>query len=580
MGKPVYLGRIKLKWCPECNVPLAGKKCSLCGSEGVDVKITPPGEVKVGFKGDIDILNSAVERQFGCRIDRNIILFNRVPHRDRMEEVIISGKVIGSLRFDPDSRKHKLVLRLEGAYYLNKCARKGWVVADEGAVKPILSGKNLMVPGVKEVSEGLEKGDDVIIRDPDGRPFAVGIAKMNSQEMKNSKRGIAVKIRYSGYGNFEVGKDPPVEDMVKANIEHLRIIEREAVEFIKRTWKEHNLPMGVSFSGGKDSMATLLLAIESGVEFKTFFLNTGIELPETVEHVKEVEKKYGISIDRISADDAFWKALPVFGPPGRDYRWCCKVCKLGPTTRYILEHYPSGLLTLVGQRRYESEERMKKGRVWKNEWVPNQLSASPIQNWSSLEVWLYLLWKNAPINIWYKRGLTRIGCYLCPSSDLADFEVIKMHSNILEKWEDYLRNFANEHNIPEEWADSAWRWKRPPKWAGKWQVERRAPEVRFTGEGWKTLHVESDEIERIKNMLYALPEGSWRDGENIEVVEDYIKPARSLVIRAVRCVGCGVCVGRCPTNALYIDEENKIRIREDLCIHCLDCLGTCPAENF
>lgn len=582
MGRPVYLGKIKFAWCDNCNVPLVGKSCSRCGSNGRRVSITPPGEVKIGFEGDISLLNSVLDKQFGCRIEKDLILFNRVPHRDRMDEVIVDGEVIGSLRYDPERREFRFVLRMMGAYLLGNCADRGIVIADKGAVEPILSGKNLMVPGVLDAAEGIERGDEVIVKDPDGRVFAVGIAKMSSQEMRREERGVAVKIRHSGYGEFPERRRASIEDVIEANREHLEGIEKRAVEFIRRVYEGNDLPLAASFSGGKDSLATLLLAMESGLEFRTFFLDTGIEFPETREYVREIGEKCGIDIDWIDAGDAFWKGLDTFGPPARDYRWCCKVCKLGPTTRYILENYPMGLLTLVGQRRYESEERMRKGKVWKNEWVPNQLSASPIQNWTSLEVWLYILWKRAPINPWYLRGLTRIGCYLCPSSDLADFEIVRKHYEGIERWEGYLRDFARSRGIDEEWAKSAWRWRHPPKWAGKWNVKRDYPKISLEGDEWKRVKIEgAREEERISNMLFALPEGAWRESpEGIEVLGDFEKEALSLIKRAVGCVGCGVCLGRCPTNALYLDGEKKIRIVEEKCVHCLDCLGRCPAEDF
>ncbi len=580
MGKPVYLGKINFYWCDECNVPLLTKHCSICGNEGRKVPITPPGEVRIGFEGDLNILNEALERAFGCKLENFFVLFNRVPHYDRMDEVIIDGKVIGNLRYDIERKEFRIALRMEGAYLLNKCISKGWVEIDDGAIQPILSGKNLMAPGVKDCAEGIKSGDEVIIRDSSGRALAVGIARMNSEEMCRATHGMAVKIRHSGYGKWEKREQADLEKVIEANKHHLENIEKKAVRFIKEIKNKYNLPLAVSFSGGKDSLAVLLLALESGLDFHTFFLNTGIELPETVEYVNEFEKKYGIKIDRINAGKAFWKSLEHFGPPGRDYRWCCKVSKLGPTTRYILENYPSGLLTLIGQRRYESMERMRKGNIWRNEWVPNQLSVSPIQNWSSLEVWLYILWKKALINVWYKRGLTRIGCYLCPSSDLADFEILRKYFEGIEKWFSYLKEYAKKRKIPEEWAQSSWRWKNPPKWAGGIRVERDKLKVQFVGKEWKEVRFDREvDEERMLNILFALPQGSFRYDKKLEISENFVKEAKSLIIRSQECIGCGICLGRCPVGALYL-ENGKIAIKEERCIHCLDCLGKCPAEEF
>ncbi len=212
--------------------------------------------------------------------------------------------------------------------------------------------------------------------------------------------------------------------------------------------------------------------------------------------------------------------------------------------------------------------------------MPNQLSASPIQNWSSLEVWLYILWKRAPINVWYKRGLTRIGCYLCPSSDLADFEIVRKYFDGIEEWFSYLKNYAKENGISEEWVQSSWRWKNPPRWAGGIKVERDKLHVEFVGDEWKEVRFDREiDEERMLNILYALPEGSFRYGKKLEVSRNFVKDAKSLIIRSQECIGCGICLGRCPVGALYL-ENGKIAIKEEKCIHCLDCLGKCPAEDF
>ena len=47
----------------------------------------------------------------------------------------------------------------------------------------------------------------------------------------------------------------------------------------------------VSFSGGKDSTAMLLLMIEKGYKIdEIIFLDTGVEFPEMYEHIEKVKK--------------------------------------------------------------------------------------------------------------------------------------------------------------------------------------------------------------------------------------------------------------------------------------------------
>jgi phosphoadenosine phosphosulfate reductase len=80
---------------------------------------------------------------------------------------------------------------------------------------------------------------------------------------------------------------------------------------------------------------------------------------------------------------------------------------------------------------------------------------------------------------------------------------------------------------------------------------------------------------------------SFRDGAII--VRGHLNPElevrcnnlRSIVLRAAFCVGCGVCAGRCPVQALSVEPRGKrIVLDPSICVHCGSCLGPCPAETF
>ncbi len=74
------------------------------------------------------------------------------------------------------------------------------IVVDMGAVKFMVSGADVMRPGIVEIEAGIEKDALVMIVDVNNRkPLAVGIALFNSEEMQAMASGNVVKnIHYVG----------------------------------------------------------------------------------------------------------------------------------------------------------------------------------------------------------------------------------------------------------------------------------------------------------------------------------------------------------------------------------------------
>ncbi|MBR9677183.1 DUF1947 domain-containing protein [Candidatus Woesearchaeota archaeon] len=73
------------------------------------------------------------------------------------------------------------------------------VIVDMGAVKFVISGADIMRPGITSF-ETFNKNDFVVIVDANNqKPLAVGTALDNSEELKNSSSGKAIKnIHYVG----------------------------------------------------------------------------------------------------------------------------------------------------------------------------------------------------------------------------------------------------------------------------------------------------------------------------------------------------------------------------------------------
>jgi cysteine desulfurase/selenocysteine lyase len=249
--------------------------------------------------------------------------------------------------------------------------------------------------------------------------------------------------------------DPGWDEVIEKNRYHLKNLERNAVRAIKQFIGKRPVT-NVSFSGGKDSTAVLMLARKAGIT-DAFFIDTGIEFPETIDFIR------AMGVEIIGGAGDFWGAVPKAGPPAKDNRWCCKLLKQNPLRIYLARIGPC--ITLQGNRWYESWNRAGLELAFSNPLNPLQMNVSPIRNWRALEVFLYLWWQKAPENPLYNMGIERIGCYPCPSMLESEFEGLKtLHPELAARWSDVLTTWAGKKGLPAEYVDyGLWRWKNLPR---------------------------------------------------------------------------------------------------------------------
>jgi phosphoadenosine phosphosulfate reductase len=626
--KKIYLGKMVLHWCAECNLPVLDSKCA-CGKTAHKVKVTPPGDIRPAFPHDIRHINETAIARFKAALipENKIAILNKVPSDDRMEEIIVDGTVLANIRFEVESRQWILLPRMAGATVLFAQieGRRNWVVIDASAVEPISKGASTLAPGVIDADPDIVPGDEVVVLSPKGIPVAAGRARMSGTEMVTSRRGVAVKTRWSGMAEYVLNHDAQSwDDAVSANLEIIKDFEKKAHVFIKNVSQSTHKPASVSYSGGKDSLATLLLVRDCLEHFEVMFANTGLEFPETVENVHEVEKHYSLSIKTFDAGDVFWQSIDSFGPPTVEARWCCKTCKLGPISMLIEQLFPRGCLTFIGQRKYESEGRARSDKIWKNPWVGNQIAASPIQNWSALHIWLYLFWKKAPYNILYEQGFDRIGCWLCPSGSLAEMSRIKeIHPRMWAKFEGKLREYAKKMGYGEGWVDyGLWRWQNPPKVQRKMAQNlninlipkeyngtmefsmvsgyRPCKAGGISAEGSFNAPLNLDDIEKSGMMMVLGDVHSMagvimatRGEDSVQLFASgtlitrsdtesrarwLMKWAESSIRRALDCTGCGLCVGTCQKEGVKITDRKAVINKN--CNHCGLCLTSCPVVQY
>ncbi|MDI9632649.1 MAG: phosphoadenosine phosphosulfate reductase family protein [Methanolinea sp.] len=450
--------RGQLSWCDACHTPVLSRACSRCGRPTRKVTLTPPGDARPAFPADIALVNRIYADHFGSPLvpEGNLALLNKVPDTDRMEEVIVGGGVAGAIRYLPAEHRWEAIPRVE-AYGLLKSPRK-WVVVDGGAAAAIrVKSASVLAPGLVEIEPSVRAGDEVFVLDEGGECIAVGRARVDAPVAASMERGLVVRTRRT-FSSLCVPGRATWDDAVAANAAVLGEREGEAVEFVRNVARSHALPVNVSYSGGKDSLATLILVRKALGDVPILFADTGLEFPETYGNVDDVAETYGLPVERTSGRDAFWDAFSVHGPPSRDFRWCCRAAKLGPVERLIREKWGE-CLSFIGQRKYESARRMASHRVWRNPHVPAQVSAAPIHHWTALHVWLYLFREKAPYNPLYEEGIDRIGCFMCPSSDVAVIRnVISRYPDLWEGWAGRLREWQHARGLPDSWVeDAAWR---------------------------------------------------------------------------------------------------------------------------
>ncbi len=441
----MYMGReppVKkvLFWCDRCNVPLIGQKCG-CGAEGKKISLLQPYEVRPALKGDMDLITRLVHEQFGTVPLPRIMLLNKTGGVDRADLVIAHGGRFGWLTFDPVNRRFNFDIAPEALPYILDHASKGIVdldsVAAPGEVRGRIGGKKFTLTA--NVPEGT-----VIVKYRNR--YGTGTVKEGQIRVKEV---VTVETRRPANPDWNVA--------IRKNQTQLKNLEQEAIRTIRRHMNDRPTA-NVSFSGGKDSTAVLHLARKAGIE-KAFFIDTGIEIRETIDFVAS---RPGVEIIEKGGD--FWQAVEKAGPPGKDNRWCCKLLKLQPLKLYLAGVGPC--VTVQGNRWYESWNRASLEETSQNPANPLQLNVSPIRAWRALEVFLYLWWQKVEINPLYDMGLERIGCFLCPSMLESEYELLReTHPDMVARWDAFLEKWAERKGLPDEYCRwGLWRWRAlPPK---------------------------------------------------------------------------------------------------------------------
>lgn len=616
MGKGNYWPvKNRVYWCPHRNVPLLKDRCR-DNKLAPQLKLTEPGDARPAFDHDIETIREAYQNEFGTLkgfddfLGKGVVMLNKVPFMDEMKEIISQGAVIGRVYYEPVTGVWRLRLSRPGILRILDQNITSTITV-RGGLKTLKRRRKL-----RASTEGFREGEQIVILDDDKEPIGIGYYSNGEIRVHN--------IFFTYYpSKFAEDVESHWDDVVFENEDYLSEIEEKAVEFIRTMHRKHGGPVIVSFSSGKDSLVALHLTLQAGLKPVILFNNTGIELPETVEHVYRIADKWGLEVIESSAGNAFWESVEKIGPPGKDYRWCCKITKLAPLAETINKYFPDGALNIVGQRAFESLDRAKSGRVWRNKWLPQLLNISPIQYWGQLAVYLYIFKHKLPLNPLYYKGFDRLGCFMCPAATVAEYRQVKnTHPELWNKWESVLYRWAGKLGLTGEeariWVEKGvWRWLTPA--VQKKRLEKRLglnmPEwteyYRSWLDGFPLVEEESwgtsiefdhsvdpgflsdqytviGPFEKITGNLYRLANSRVEvevDGKKIKIKGLKARAGREFAYDIIKlyyrwtfCGKCRLCEASCPTGSIKI-VDGKPRVEPSTCIHCKLCIDNCPVSD-
>lgn len=363
----------------------------------------------------------------------------------------------------------------------------------------------------------------------------------------------------------------------------------------------------VAFSGGKDSVVALDIVQRALPHnaFKVLFGDTQMEFPDTYDVVEKIEQfcgKSGIDFYRAKSRFTPKQTWGCFGPPATSNRWCCSVHKTSPQIILLRELTGNDNFTgmaFTGVRAAESLARSEYDTISMGEKHTGQYSCHTILEWNSAELFIYIYMNDLILNEAYKKGNSRAGCLVCPNSS-GKHEYIKRASYTAES-DVYLEKIASTSGktnyTPEDmriFID-----------AGFWRTRKSGRELNFgqdmfefkSGGEVPTINVytekvnwfqwgktigpltkisENEYVISFADKLYTITYEKFSDKIVFKLINcfntkndiKFQSLFRSVIIKSLYCVGCGVCEAECKNNC--IDMKNGIFI-DDNCVHCYKC---------
>lgn len=392
----------------------------------------------------------------------------------------------------------------------------------------------------------------------------------------------------------------------EVNNKHITNLEDHAREFLIRLRNEEypDLPMVVSFSGGKDStvIADLVKRSLGLVQLDLIFNNTTLEHAQTLHYIKQYAEDNAMSfvetwgrnnyinrgnyLYQVTPKSKFSQIVKEIGPPSRGVRWCCSVFKANGIND-IIQAWGEKVLTIYGIRNNESVMRSYYCPVTEQGKIGMQVTASPIINWSDFDVWIYILKYGILFNDLYRYGFGRVGCWLCPmNSSWSDILTKLYFPTKYYNWRDLLVSYAKKigKQDAEEYVDSG-NWKK--RFGGSGRVNSyKGLRHKICGLRDNTMQYNLQRVVEIKPLLeYFKPFGSVDFYHSNPNLGYYYIDVKGCVKKLVNQLMVEIIDGSDTVRVTFIQPRNIELIKAyvkyqltkyEVCIQCTACEIACP----
>lgn len=162
--------------------------------------------------------------------------------------------------------------------------------------------------------------------------------------------------------------------------------------------------------GGPSGMVLLDMIAKRDASVPVYFLDTGLLFEETYALVGRVRERYGIEPIAVRSDLTVEEQNARYGEAlwSRDPDACCNLRKVVPQQRFLASY----AAWITGIRRDQSASRATVDLISHDD-TAGLVKIAPLADWTSNDIWSYVVAHDVPYNPLNDRGYPSLGCTHC-----------------------------------------------------------------------------------------------------------------------------------------------------------------------